>query len=32
MRSTDPAALWDTIRLGLSKQLPETSFKEWIAP
>lgn len=32
MRSTDPTALWDTIRLGLSKQLPEASFKEWIAP
>ncbi|WP_243322353.1 MULTISPECIES: chromosomal replication initiator protein DnaA [Geothrix] len=32
MRSTDPAALWDTIRLSLSKQLPEASFKEWIAP
>ncbi|WP_306590757.1 chromosomal replication initiator protein DnaA [Geothrix sp. 21YS21S-4] len=32
MRSADPAALWDTIRLGLSKQLPEASFKEWIAP
>lgn len=32
MRSTDPAALWDTLRLSLSKQLPEASFKEWIAP
>jgi chromosomal replication initiator protein len=32
MRSADPATLWDTIRLGLSKQLPEASFKEWIAP
>ena len=32
MRSTDPSALWETIRLGLSKQLPEASFKEWIAP
>ena len=32
MRSADPTALWDTIRLGLSKQLPEASFKEWIAP
>jgi len=32
MRSTDPTTLWDTIRLGLSKQLPEASFKEWIAP
>jgi len=32
MRSADPAALWDTIRLGLSKQLPEASFREWIAP
>jgi chromosomal replication initiator protein len=32
MRSTDPTILWETIRLGLSKQLPEASFKEWIAP
>lgn len=32
MRSTDPSTLWETIRLGLSKQLPEASFKEWIAP
>ena len=32
MRSADPTTLWDTIRLGLSKQLPEASFKEWIAP
>lgn len=32
MRSADPTALWDIIRLGLSKQLPEASFKEWIAP
>ncbi len=32
MPSADPAALWDTIRLGLSKQLPEASFKEWITP
>ena len=32
MRSIDPAALWDTLRLSLSKQLPEASFKEWIAP
>ena len=32
MPSADPAALWDTIRLGLSKLLPEASFKEWIAP
>lgn len=32
MRSADPTALWDTIRLGLSKQLPEASFREWIAP
>lgn len=32
MRSPDPAALWDTIRDGLAKQLPEASFREWIAP
>lgn len=32
MPSADPAALWETIRFGLSKQLPEASFKEWIAP
>ena len=32
MRSADPTALWDTIRQGLSKQLPEASYKEWIAP
>ena len=32
MRSTDPTILWDTLRQGLSKQLPEASFKEWIAP
>ena len=32
MRSTDPTTLWDTLRLSLSKQLPEASFKEWIAP
>lgn len=32
MPSTDPTTLWDTLRLGLSKQLPEASFKEWIAP
>lgn len=32
MRSTDPAALWETLRHSLSKQLPEASFKEWIAP
>ena len=32
MRSADPATLWETIRLGLLKQLPEASFKEWIAP
>lgn len=32
MQSADPAALWETLRLGLSKQLPEASFKEWIAP
>jgi len=32
MRSADPTTLWDTIRQGLSKQLPEASFKEWIAP
>ena len=32
MRSTDPAALWETIRQGLAKQLPEASFREWIAP
>ncbi len=32
MRSTDPASLWDTIRQGLAKQLPEASFREWIAP
>jgi len=32
MRSADPTALWDIIRLGLAKQLPEASFREWIAP
>jgi chromosomal replication initiator protein len=32
MRTADPAALWETIRLGLLKQLPEASFREWIAP
>ncbi|MBK9797421.1 MAG: chromosomal replication initiator protein DnaA [Holophagaceae bacterium] len=32
MRSADPTALWDTIRSGLAKQLPEASFREWIAP
>jgi chromosomal replication initiator protein len=32
MRSADPTTLWDIIRLGLSKQLPEASFKEWVAP
>ncbi len=32
MRSAAPSTLWETIRLGLSKQLPEASFKEWIAP
>ena len=34
MPSATPTApaLWETIRLGLSKQLPEASFKEWIAP
>ncbi len=32
MPSADPAVLWNTIRLGLSKLLPEASFKEWIAP
>ncbi len=29
---SDPTALWDTICLGLSKQLPEASYKEWILP
>ena len=32
MPSEDPDILWETIRLGLSKQLPEASFKEWIGP
>jgi chromosomal replication initiator protein len=32
MPSADPDTLWETIRLGLSKQLPEASFKEWIVP
>ena len=32
MRSPDPSALWDTIRQGLAKQLPEASYREWIAP
>lgn len=32
MRSTEPATLWETLRFNLSKQLPEASFKEWIAP
>jgi chromosomal replication initiator protein len=32
MPSADPSALWDILRLGLSKQLPEASFKEWVAP
>ena len=32
MRPTDPTTLWDTLRLSLSKSLPEASFKEWIAP
>jgi len=32
MQSNDPATLWDTISHGLSKLLPDASFKEWIAP
>ena len=32
MRNDNPQALWETLRLGLSKQLPEASFKEWISP
>lgn len=32
MPTSDPDALWETIRQGLSKQLPEASFKEWIVP
>ncbi len=29
---SDPETLWETIRQGLSRQLPEASFGEWIAP
>ncbi|HEX9082931.1 MAG TPA: chromosomal replication initiator protein DnaA [Holophagaceae bacterium] len=32
MPTADPETLWETIRQGLSKQLPEASFGEWIAP
>lgn len=32
MPSADPDTLWETIRHGLSKQLPEASFKEWVVP
>ena len=32
MPTPDPDILWETIRQGLSKQLPEASFKEWIVP
>ncbi|MDE3032376.1 MAG: chromosomal replication initiator protein DnaA [Acidobacteriota bacterium] len=32
MPTADPDTLWETIRQGLSKQLPEASFEEWIAP
>jgi len=32
MRSADPTTLWETIRQGLAKQLPEASYREWIAP
>ncbi|HJW73655.1 MAG TPA: chromosomal replication initiator protein DnaA [Geothrix sp.] len=28
----DPHDLWENLKLGLSKQLPEASFREWIAP
>jgi chromosomal replication initiator protein len=32
MRSDDPQALWETLQTGLSRQLPEASYREWILP
>jgi chromosomal replication initiator protein len=32
MSFDDPQALWETLKLGLTKQLPEASFREWISP
>lgn len=32
MPSSDPNALWETLRQGLSSKLPERTFQDWVEP